>query len=271
MYFFYIDESGSRDAKADEPYILTAVGMYENQWRGFNKHLMGMKTNIARKYDPDIRQDQLEVKANLFTKPKSRKDSPFFKHLTADEIDHISKHYLAQLGRWRLVVITTVIDKAELPGGMDADAMHRKAYELLLERIQNHMRDNHREHNALIIMDDAGAPINRRIALMHARLLGAGNHNVDFENIIEYPIFTASELSNGVQLADVVAYTFYHSFKYNKPDYEYLKRILPRVARLKRNPRTLAGLKIWPESERYNSVFNTIQDKLPKPRKAKKR
>jgi len=35
MYFFHIDESGNRDVKkTDEPYVLTALGMYENQWRG---------------------------------------------------------------------------------------------------------------------------------------------------------------------------------------------------------------------------------------------
>lgn len=36
MYFFHIDESGNRDVKkTDEPHVLTALGMYENQWRGF--------------------------------------------------------------------------------------------------------------------------------------------------------------------------------------------------------------------------------------------
>ena len=69
MYFFYIDESGNRDVKkTDEPYVLTAVGMYENQWRGFNTHLTGMKTNLARQYSPDIAQDQMDVKSNFVTK-----------------------------------------------------------------------------------------------------------------------------------------------------------------------------------------------------------
>jgi len=78
MYFFYIDESGNRDVnKKDEPYVLAAVGMYENQWLGFNKYLTGMKINIARNSNQEIRQDQLEVKASFLTKSKARKNSLF--------------------------------------------------------------------------------------------------------------------------------------------------------------------------------------------------
>ena len=74
MYLFYIDESGNRDVSVDEPYLLAAVGMHEYRWPGFNRHLTGMKTNLARGHDPSIRQDQLEVKANLLTKPLSTKN-----------------------------------------------------------------------------------------------------------------------------------------------------------------------------------------------------
>ena len=260
MYFFYIDESGNRDVKKiDEPYVLSAVGMYENQWRGFNRHLAGMKTNIAREHNQDIRPDQLEVKANLLTKPRARLKHPFFSNLTEDNITHISTHYYDQLERSKMVVIAVVIDKEALREDTSGEYMHSKAYEMLLERIQHYIWNNHRKHNALIIMDDAGANLNRKIALMHARLLGVGNDNMDFRNIIEYPFFASSELSNGIQLADLVAYCFYHAFRYEKPEYEYLVRILPCIARHADDHRILAGLKIWPESERYATIFDTIQ------------
>lgn len=267
MYFFYIDESGNRDVKkTDEPYVLAAVGMYERQWPQFNKHLTGMKTNIARKYDPNIGQDQLEVKANLLTKPYDREDSRFFRHLTADDINHISTHYLEQLDRSKMAIIAIVIDKSALSVGTTPETMHLKAFELLLERIQNHMWNTHRKHNALIIMDHAEshlskkATFNRKTALLHARFLGTGNENMDFRNIVEYPFFVSSELSNGVQLADIVAYTIYHSFKNDKPDYPYLKKILPRIARHKNNSSLLAGLKVWPDTGKMRSLFREIQD-----------
>jgi hypothetical protein len=262
MYFFYIDESGNRDVKVDEPYVLTAIGMYEGQWRGFNRHLSGMKTNIARGHDSNIKQDQLEVKANLLTNDKARQKNAFFKHLTDSEITHISKNYFDQLAQYNMDVLAVIIDKERLHDDTTAKKMHEKAYEYLLERIQNHMRSKYRKHNALIIMDDTGANLNRTITLMHARLLGGGNDNTDFGKIIEYPFFISSELSNGVQLADMVAYAIYHSFKYDKPDYEYLEKILPRIARHVDDPSILAGLKVWPEAGRFEVIFNKIQLKV---------
>lgn len=262
MYFFYIDESGNRDVKVEEPYVLTAVGMYENHWRKFNRHLMGMKTNIAREHDDRLRQDQLEVKANLLTKPKARKKHPFFKHLTDNEITHISTQYYDQLEYSKMDVITVVVDKTELHPNTTNDLMHRKSYELLLERIQHHMGNKYRKHNALIIIDDTGANLNRRIASLHGRLLGIGNENMDFRNICEFPFFVSSEFSNGVQLADLVAYSLYFTFKHNKPDYVYLGKILPRITRHSDDPSVLTGLKIWPESARFNKTFNAIQAKI---------
>lgn len=262
MYFFYIDESGNRDVKVDEPYVLTAVGMYENQWRGFNKHLMGMKTNIARQYDKNIRQDQLEVKANLLTKPYDRPECPFFKHLSDEEITHISEQYYQQLEFSKMAVIAVVIDKAKLREGTTLEQMHRKAYEMLLERIQHFMRNNYHKHNALIIMDDTGAILNRRIALIHADFLRQGNNNMSFKNIIEYPFFAASELSNGIQLADLVAYSLYYTFKHSDPDYAYFDKILPRISRHADDSGALTGLKIWPDSEKYEANLDAIKRKL---------
>jgi len=263
MYFFYIDESGNRDVKkTDEPYVLTAVGMYENQWRGFNTHLTGMKTNLARQYSRDIAQDQMEVKSNFVTKPRFRKKSPFFSVLSDEDIHHISEHYLNQLDRAKMCIVASVIDKAELREGTTGEQMHEWAYQFLLERIQHFMGNNHRKHNALIIMDDAGANLNRSITLMHARLLRAGNEVMKFRNIIEYPFFVSSELSNGVQLADLVAYTIYHTFRYEKPDYEFMRRIRPYISRLAENQAILAGLKIWPPSNRYQAVFDQLQKEV---------
>ena len=175
--------------KTDEPYVLTAVGMYENQWRSFNRHLTGMKTNLARQYSPDIAQDQMEVKSNFITKPVARKRSLFFSVLADADIRHISEHYLDQLDRSKMCIVASVIDKAELRDGTTQRQMHEWAYKLLLERIQHFMGNMHRKHNALIIMDDTGANLNRYITLMHARLLNVGDEVMDCRNIIEYPFF----------------------------------------------------------------------------------
>ena len=68
-----------------------------------------------------------------------------------------------------------------------------------------------------------------------------------FPHIVEYPFFTRSELSNGVQLADLLAYNVYRAFRDEDVDYPYFRTILPKVYR-RRDTGTLAGLKVWPET-----------------------
>ena len=54
MYFFYVDESGSRDPShgttahpKDHIYVLLAVGLYERQWRPFELEISRLKLELA--------------------------------------------------------------------------------------------------------------------------------------------------------------------------------------------------------------------------------
>ena len=59
MYFFYFDESGTRDPEItgtrkdgstfdkDTLYVLTAVGMYERKWLPFDRAISDLKLQLA--------------------------------------------------------------------------------------------------------------------------------------------------------------------------------------------------------------------------------
>ncbi|MCI0388606.1 MAG: hypothetical protein MOB07_07545 [Acidobacteria bacterium] len=54
MYFFYFDESGSRDPSIgtaakpkDHLYVLLAVGMFERQWFPFDRSIANLKLELA--------------------------------------------------------------------------------------------------------------------------------------------------------------------------------------------------------------------------------
>ena len=68
-----------------------------------------------------------------------------------------------------------------------------------------------------------------------------------FPRVVEYPFFTRSELSNGVQLADLLAYNVYRAFRDEDVEYAYFRNSLPRFYRRK-TTNALAGLKIWPDT-----------------------
>lgn len=258
MYFFYLDESGSRDPSAGTPenpkdhiYVLLAVGMYERQWRPFEREISGLKLALADR----LRQNGIgpfdladcEVKSNWLRNPSARqKSSAFLNALSPEDIQRLTDVYFDQVARRNAVVMASVIDKRRLYPGTTATALHQRAYEFLLERIQNYIGREHPRHNALIVMDDTDKDLNRAIAMRHAGFLRSGNWNMEFRNVVEYPFFTRSELSNGVQLADQLAYDVYRAFRYEDMQYPYFVDLLPHFYQ-SRDGATLHGLKVWPD------------------------
>ena len=83
MYFFYFDESGSRDPSVgttanpkDHLYVLLAVGMYERQWRFFDSELSRLKLELAyflrRDGKGNFELADCEVKSNWVRIPAER-------------------------------------------------------------------------------------------------------------------------------------------------------------------------------------------------------
>lgn len=258
MYFFYLDESGSRDPSAGTPadpkdhiYVLLAVGMYERQWRPFDREVSQLKLELADR----LRQEGIgpfdladcEVKSNWLRNPQGRaKDSKFLNALHASDIENIASTYFQQVAKRKAVILASVIDKRLLDAETTSSKMHQKAYEFLLERIQHYMRQYRRNHQAIIIMDDTSRQLNRTIAMQHASFQRSGNWNMTFPHIVEYPFFARSELSNGVQLADQLAYNIYRAFKDENLDYPYFRMMLEHFYKSK-DQAVLHGLKVWPE------------------------
>ncbi len=85
------------------------------------------------------------------------------------------------------------------------------------------------------------------VGMKHARFQRAGNRNMEFPAIVEYPFFTRSELSNGVQLADLLAYSVYRAFRHEDFGYPYFERVLCNFYR-RPDGAALDGLKVWPEA-----------------------
>ena len=258
MYFFYLDESGSRDPSIGTPekpkehiYVLLAVGMYERQWRPFELEVSQLKLQLSEKLQQagqgQFELANCEVKSNWLRLPKERKKrSPFLHALGQDDLRRLTDIYSDQVAKRNVVIIASVIDKRYLHSSITQERLHNIAYEFLLERVQNYLKEYHWRHLGLIIMDDTDKKLNQSIAMRHASFQRDGNKNMGFPNIVEYPFFTRSELSNGVQLADQLAYNVYRAFRNEDPDYSYFKDLLGYFYR-GRDGAVLHGLKVWPD------------------------
>lgn len=258
MYFFYFDESGSRDPSIGTPekpkdhlYVLLAVGMWEGQWKHFDREVSAVKLELAdylrrdRKGNFDLAA--CEIKSNWFRNAKERKEkSPFLQALSDTDRERLVGTFFQQIADRKTVVMAAVIDKRHLRDHTTHETLHKKAYEFLLERIEHYMAEYHPKHNALVVMDDTSKELNQAVAMKHAFFQRSGNQNMRFRHIVEYPFFTRSELSNGVQLADLLAYNVYRAFREENLDYSYYQLILPHLYRRKTGA-MLDGLKVWPE------------------------
>jgi hypothetical protein len=262
MYFFYIDESGSRDPQVrlekpdgttitkDHIYVLTAVSLYEWKWRHFDREIAHMKLELrdhlyrTRHLKFDLAD--CEVKSNWIRNTKERKEkSPFLDALSKADLDRLVACFFHQLSLQRMTVFAVVIDKRKLLDHIDHELLHKKAYELLLERIEKFMATFHSKHQAVIVMDDTEKALNRAVSMKHAFFQREGNQNIRFNHIAEYPFFTDSKLSNGVQLADLCAYNIYRAFKTEDFKYHYFRELLPYFAR-REKAEQLDGLKVFP-------------------------
>lgn len=265
MYFFYIDESGTRDPKTtktkkdgtttslDHVYVLTAVSLFEYKWRNFESEITNLKLELIKKLNKSkglkFTLADCEVKSTWLRIAKEReKNSLFLKELSSSELRQLSELYFAQLKSRHMHVFSVVIDKRKMYDYYDHHKLHKKAYELLLERIENYLSEFHPKHQGLIVIDDTDKSINRELSLKHAYFQREGNQRVDFKHIVEYPFFTNSKLSNGIQLADIIGYNVYRAFKDTNFSYPYFQRQLPYFY-FSRNTADakLDGLKVFPD------------------------
>ena len=203
MYFFYFDESGSRDPSTgmmekpkDHLYVLLAVGMYEGQWHRFETAISGLKRELTDYLKRDgkgrFELADCEVKSNWVRVSTNReKRSPFLHALHQDDMTRLTDTYFRQVAERNMVIMCSVIDKRFLHDHITHETLHMRAYEFLLERIQHYMREYHPKHRALIVMDDTSRQLNRAIAMKHASFQRAGNRNMTFPAIVEYPFLPA--------------------------------------------------------------------------------
>lgn len=265
MYFFYIDDSGNRDPALqgtrrdgttfvkDHLYVLTAVTLFERRWAAFEAELTDHKLRLrsALHKQTGLQTDisDCDVKSTYMRVPKERQSkSPFLHALTDDQRLALTECYYSQLTKHNMHTFAVVIDKRHLHAESDSFFLHKMAYEILLERFEMFLRERHPSHKGVVVMDDADRALNRAVAIKHAALLHLGG-KLRYRQMVEYPFFTESRLSHGVQLADLCAYNVYRAFRHQDFSYPFFARMLPHFYNSNNTePGKLDGLKVFPDA-----------------------
>jgi hypothetical protein len=250
MYLFYADGSGGLTEKYSERdflYVYTAISIYERRWHGFEKTLRRKKEILCKNHNAQLQLSDCEIKSNWIRLPKERLSHPFLSILTPEELTELVDLYYLQLEKHYMKIFSVVIDKRSLPTYFDSQKLHRKAWELLIEMIENYLREEHDSHQGLIVVDDEGKKANLALSLKHAYQQDVGTSSgLWLKHIVEMPLFTPSELSNGIQLADLVGYNINKVFSCRNTEYAFFKRIEKYIHRDKKKSLS-NGLRLFPD------------------------
>lgn len=156
--------------------------------------------------------------------------------------------YFQHLRPMRMPVFAVVVDKRYLVphARLTAAWVHTKAWELLCERIQMFMHNERPDQRALLVADDSGKVENCALAMRHAHFLEtATSARRRLDHIMDMPLFVRSELSEGVQLADLCAYPIHRAFRDGNLRYAQFAPVYEQLYRLDQEA-VPAGLKIFP-------------------------
>ncbi|NJL31694.1 MAG: DUF3800 domain-containing protein [Phycisphaerales bacterium] len=289
MYFFYVDEAGNRDPRiaipradgstinGDPVYVLTAVSLFEHRWHGFektiNRHKSMLMDLIHRNTRLKLQLADCEIKSNWIRIPKERAKRPFLTHITDVELTKLVDLYFEQLRHHHMTIFAVIVDKRCLHDYMDPAKLHRKAWELLLETVEQFMRTQHSKHQALMVTDDMTVQENRTLAMKHAYIMDKGTaRNTWLRHICEMPMFVRSELSNGVQLADLCAYNIYRVFKMKNIEYPFFTKISHAIwSRHELVDRPFSRLHVFPPESELHLLVEKFEKTEPRPIKAEAR
>jgi hypothetical protein len=261
MYLFYVDESGSRDPDTgrledgthskDWLYVVSAVALFEMRWKEFYHPIVQRKRELLARiravHGSHLDLSDAEIKSNWVRNAGARAKREFLARLSDPDLEALVGLYYEQFCSLNMPVISVIFDKRFLRG-MTAASMHARAWEFLCERVQMFMRELHPKHRAVLIADDMGHRENHALAMRHTQLLErATTARLRLDHIVELPLFVRSELSEGVQLADLCAYSVYRAFKDGNLQYKYFVPVLSQCYRSGRTAITkVDGLKIYP-------------------------
>jgi len=261
MYLFYVDESGTESLNEkyisdnnNRFYILTATAIYEHQWKALERDLNDFKKELF----PGISLDEVEVHMNVLKQPRSISKHQYFSTLSDVQVKGLIDCYFSKICDGKATLFSIIIDKQYF-NGLPKDVIN-KSHELLIERIENYLREYHSKHNGLIIYDEKNKQNMQALSLLQQNVINKRRTSaITINHIIELPFFVKSEFSNGIQLTDMCAYSINKAFSRNDFNYEDFRRILPSFYRSNQSQKKkYDGIKVFPSKSPFSKWENWL-------------
>lgn len=222
MYLMYIDESGDTiplTQKGKKFLVLTGAVIHEAEIPKIEEQFRAIKDKYYQ--DPDV-----EIKSNFlrYANPDLSEDSPI-KLNDRQKYDELEKEMANFCKEILVTLLSVVIDKTGFWQQFPAQNPYDQAYILLLERFQKYLE----EQNGLgiCIIDPREGQVEKSfigqdLDRIHNRLrFEESELGRKIPNVVERLLFSTSDKTIGIQIADLFCYPIYHMFEYDKKPGEY--------------------------------------------------
>lgn len=214
MYLLFLDESGTppKLEKAAGRYLVIAgVIIPEGAWHGIAKDFKKITGGIAG-----------EVKWKFFG--TGNKENPI-SHLSRDAKEKLRSdifRILTSRKAIKVICCVTSIEAAyERPTVINQDDVYHLTYKGVTERFQYFLQDATRVTGqvqyGMVVSDHRMGDDDRKLRKRHHELIDTQERfTSNYANIIETIFFSPSDVSVGLQLADMVAGAVHRSFQYGE-------------------------------------------------------
>ncbi len=254
----YIDESGdtiSLNQGGKKFLALTGCIVFENDIPRIEKDLRDIKTKFFQ--NPDI-----EIKSNFlrYANPDLKESSPIKLNDRA-KYDELEKDMTSFLNKIPITLYSIVIDKTAYWQQYPSQNPYDIAYAFLLERFQKYLKSKN-SYGICIIDPREGQVeknfIGQELDRLHNQMRWNPSGILNkCPNIIERLLFSTSDKTIGIQIADLYCYPVFHIFEYNKAKGEYWRfdeLTLPKLY-IQNEVLDGFGLKFFPDNTKKGLRF----------------
>lgn len=257
MKLLYVDESGDTipiSQGGKKFFVLTGSIIEEQHYLPIQQKLRDIKqkyygdpdiefkSNYIRNANPDIPEGKSPLKLN---------DRQKYNELEAD-----LTQFLIEI---EVMNISVVIDKAAFWTEYPAQNPYNTAYVFLVERFNKHLQET--DSLGMVIIDPREGRVEKAFIGDHLRdVHSTMQHRAPFftslsgktDCIIERLLYSASEDTIGIQIADMYCYPVAHIYEYDKKASEYWRFAETCAPKLRTNDNGNFmgfGLKVYPKTK----------------------
>lgn len=254
----YIDESGDTiplSQNGKKFLALTGCIIHENQIQQIEEEFRQIKYKYYQDYDVEIKSNFLR-----YANPDLAENSPL-KLNSRDKYDELEKEVGNFLKKIEVALYSVVIHKDSYWEQYPSQNPYHIAYVFLLERFQMFLKL--KKSLAICTIDPREGQtekhfIGNELSNLHEKMRHEdGSVWKKCQNIIEKLLFSQSDQTIGIQIADLFCYPIYHIFEYNKKAEEYWRFKELSYPKLYKNGTVVDGygLKYFPDKTKKDLRF----------------